>query len=121
VTQVPVSLAPIYRANAEEVLKASDDLRHVPRYATYPRGAIIRKENRGKDGKLISVSEMIREHNDAVAGRDPWWYRQYDAHGTLQYEGNAADARVQQECAACHRGAADRDFLFHSYLTAQAE
>ncbi|MCF8129027.1 MAG: cytochrome P460 family protein [Deltaproteobacteria bacterium] len=71
-----------------------------------PSGAILVKENYGKDKKtLVAITPMYK-----VLGYNPengdWFWAKYEANGTIAAEG------MVDSCIQCHLSAKQNDYIF---------
>jgi hypothetical protein len=71
-----------------------------------PAGAIVLKENYGKDGKtLMEVTPMYKVTGYNPDGGD-WFWAKYAADGTIDKEGKVAG------CINCHKAVKDKNWIF---------
>ena len=71
-----------------------------------PPGAIILKENYGKDGKkLIAVTPMFKIKGFNPAG-DDWFWAKYKADGSVEKSGKL------ENCIECHSSVRYRNWIF---------
>jgi hypothetical protein len=74
-----------------------------------PAGAIVAKEKLGQspDGVPVGAAFMIKRGGAAFADSGGWEFLYYPASGDAR--------RTHEACAACHRGAKSRDYIFGTY------
>lgn len=72
-----------------------------------PAGAIVLKENYGKDGKtLMAVTPMYKVSGYNPEGGD-WFWAKYTADGTVDKEGKVGG------CIKCHEAVKDQNWIFN--------
>ncbi|NKI17802.1 cytochrome P460 family protein [Spongiibacter sp. KMU-166] len=99
-----------------------DDDDNTPEYSSYPEGTVILKENfaskQGKPNAAISVTAMIKKPAGYDSANGDWEYLQFGPDGTVLLQGAASKPYVEQQCGACHRSVADRDYVFAHVFSA---
>lgn len=72
-----------------------------------PAGAIVVKENYGKDGKtLMAVTPMYKVTGYNPEGGD-WFWAKYNADGSIDKEGKVGG------CIKCHQAVKDQNWIFN--------
>jgi hypothetical protein len=102
----------IYRKS----LSDDDDDKDAQRFAPYPYGTVLLKENYILDQrgtlKPASVTMMMKYEKDYDPAMGDWHFVQFDPAGNMIINGSSQNPGVNVLCASCHHNIAPRDYVF---------
>jgi hypothetical protein len=110
----------IYRENhvrqQRDLEEGERDGQQNSQFDTYADGTVLLKENYflapGGHTKPASVTVMLKREKGYDPAMGDWQFVQFDASGQITLNGNSKDQQVQNACGFCHRGVAERDYVF---------
>ena len=88
-------------------------------FIKYPEGTIFLKEHyvaiEGKPAAPVSTVIMKKREKGYDSKNGDWEYAQFAVDGSVIMKGDSKAPAVKQNCAACHKGMAERDYIFASF------